>query len=77
MLKFGYGAQFSSNSDFIAFKIKPSTDTIRKAKLKKLKKDKMPKDSVGIYSFSNQKLDKFPKVKSVKLSEENRLSIAI
>ena len=39
------------NNDFAVFKITPGYDTLRKVKLKKIKKAKWPKDSLGIYDF--------------------------
>jgi len=73
---FGYSAKFSPESDFIAFKIKPSADTIRKAKLAKVKKNKMPKDSIGIFNLKTKEITKFPQVKSFKIADKNSNWIA-
>lgn len=48
-------AQVSPKSDYVAFKIMPQTKLIRSLKKKKAKKDEMPKDSLGIYVFDNEK----------------------
>lgn len=73
----GYGAKFSSNAEFVAFKLKPSVDTIRKAKLAKLKKDKMPKDSLGILNLTTHKITTYPELASFKMAEENSSWLAI
>ncbi len=68
---YGYSARFSPYSDFIAFKIKPQADTVRKAKLAEVKKDKLPKDSMAVFILSTKELIKYPKVKSFKMPKEN------
>ncbi|MCX6224025.1 MAG: hypothetical protein NTV01_04655, partial [Bacteroidia bacterium] len=62
---------FSPNSDFLAFKIVPQADTVRKAKINKVKTEKMPKDSLGIYLLTGDKLITYPNIKSFKLAEES------
>jgi dipeptidyl aminopeptidase/acylaminoacyl peptidase len=76
-IQYGYSAKFSPASDFIAFKIKPAADTVRKAKLAKVKKNKMPKDSIGILNLKTKKLTKFPQVQSFKIPDKNGNWIAI
>lgn len=71
-----YSAKFSANSNFIVFKIKPQYDTVRAAKLKKVKKDDLPKDSVGIWNLTNGELTKYPRIKSFDLAKENSDFIA-
>ncbi len=61
---------FDANNNFIAFRIKPHFDSIKQKKLEKVKKDKMPKDSLGILVFDELQLDKIPNVQSFKLPEE-------
>ena len=60
----GYGAKFSPNSESLVFKIKAQFDTIRKAKLEKVKTKDLPKDSLAILNLNKHKLDKFAKLKS-------------
>ncbi|HKJ79089.1 MAG TPA: hypothetical protein VKA10_06120, partial [Prolixibacteraceae bacterium] len=72
----GKKAQIGPENNFIVFEIGQPEDTIRKAKLDKVKKDKMPKDSLGIYFFRKDKMIKFPKLKSFKIPEENARWIA-
>lgn len=66
----GYDARFSGGSKLLAFKIKPGEDTIRAAKKAKLKKDEMPKDSLGIWVLEKDDLMKIPRVKSFILPEK-------
>jgi len=65
----GYDAKFSGDSRILVFKIKPQADTVRKAKLAEVKKDDLPKDSLGIYTPEKKHLEKIARVKSFKLPE--------
>jgi len=67
----GYSADFSPESNFIVFKIKQPFDTIRQEKIKKVAKDKMAKDSIGIFVFKPRSVAKFPDLKSYSVPEEN------
>ncbi|MEZ4828835.1 MAG: prolyl oligopeptidase family serine peptidase [Bacteroidia bacterium] len=60
-------AVFSPEEDFIAFRIKPHEDSVRKAKLAKKKEDQMPKDSLGIWVFAQNTLYKVPQLQSFQL----------
>lgn len=70
-VKFGYDAIFSANSDFIVFKYKPNVDTVRKAKIDKVKKELMPIDSVGVYVLNDTVKYSFAKLVSYKVPEQN------
>lgn len=72
-----YKAKFSSNSNFIVFKIKPQYDTLRAAKLKKVKKDKLPKDSIGIFIPKSNTLLKYPDIVSFKLAKDGGDFVAL
>ncbi|MEA3499597.1 MAG: prolyl oligopeptidase family serine peptidase [Candidatus Marinimicrobia bacterium] len=72
----GYNAKFSPNSDLIVFKIKPHYDSLRNAKLDDVKKDKLPKDSLGILIFKIDSLIKKSRVKSFKIAKEKSSWIA-
>ncbi|WP_372947186.1 alpha/beta hydrolase family protein [Mariniphaga sp.] len=72
----GNKAAFGPENDFIIFSIKQPEDSIRKAKLDKVKKEDMPKDSLGIWVFSRNEINKYPKLKSYKIPEENARWIA-
>ncbi len=67
----GYDAEFSPNSDFVIFKIKPQEDSTRKAKLLKKKKENLPKDSVAIWILKNQSIIKTASLKSFVVPKEN------
>ena len=65
----GYRAAFSPDGSFMAFLIKPQYDTLRNMKLRKVKKSKLPKDSLGIFLLGNDSLIKIPKVKRYELAD--------
>jgi len=66
----GEGAQISSDSRFVVFKIKPHLDSLKAMRRRKVKKDDLPKDTLGIYDLVNQQLVKIPEIKSFKLPEK-------
>src|SRR5690554_3464346 len=72
----GNRAAFGPENDFIVFFIKQPEDSIRKAKLDKVKKEDMPKDSLGIWVFGRNEVKKYPKAKSFKVPEEDARWIA-
>lgn len=72
----GFDARFSPESDFIAYKIKQPEDSIRSAKKKKLKKEQMPKDSLGILVFKRHRIYTFPNLKQFALPKENARWVA-
>lgn len=72
----GYDACFSPESDFIAYKIKQPADSIRNGKKKKLKKEQMPEDSLGIYVFNRNKIYTFPNLKQFSIPKESARWIA-
>ncbi len=67
----GYKPILSSNSNMLVFHIKPQFDTLRKAKLNKVKKDKLPKDSIGIIVNSNGEVKKYADLISVVVPKDN------
>ena len=66
----GDKAKISPVSAYVVFKIKPAYDTIRKLKLKDVKKEKMPKDSLGIWLRNKDTVLKFANIKSYKVPEK-------
>ncbi len=66
----GKDAQLDPNGQFIAWKVTPGFDTLRKCELNKVDKKKWPKDSLYIYLTANDSLIKIPKLKSFKVSED-------
>jgi dipeptidyl aminopeptidase/acylaminoacyl peptidase len=69
-------AQFSADSKFAVFAIKPFYSAIRQAKIKKKKIDEMPKDSLGITNLTNLAIAKVARVKSFKLPENGLALLA-
>lgn len=72
----GYSPAFSPESDFLVFKIKQPLDSIRKAKLNKVSKEKFPKDSLGILLFKSRETKTFANLKSYSVPKENAEWIA-
>jgi len=61
--------QFSNDSKFAAFLIKPFYKDLRQAKIKKTKPDALPKDTLGIANLTNNAVTKVARVKSFKMPE--------
>ena len=72
-LKFerGKNAKLGFDNNLLIFKIEPQADSLRQKKLDKVKKDKLPKDSLGIYFFDKDSLIKVEKVKKYILPKKN------
>ncbi|MGC1203557.1 MAG: prolyl oligopeptidase family serine peptidase [Flavobacteriaceae bacterium] len=62
--------KFSYDSKFLTFTIKPWKDSVNDMQRRKVKKDKMPKDSLAIYNIATKELVKIPSVKSYSLPEK-------
>lgn len=58
----GKSAQFFHNNTYIAARIIPGYDTLRKLELNKVKKDKWVKDSVLIYSLETNEKEYLPNI---------------
>ena len=63
-------SEFTYNSEFVIFTIKAWEDSIKVMKRNKIKKDKMPKDSIGIFNLQKKSLDKIANVKSYKVPQK-------
>jgi len=61
---------FTNDSRFAVFQIRPQYKDIKSVKDKKLKKNKLTKDSLAIVDFLNDKTEKIPNVKSFKVPEK-------
>ncbi|MBG7629101.1 MAG: S9 family peptidase [Bacteroidetes bacterium] len=61
---------FTFKSNYAIFTIKPLKKDIRALKRKKIKKDKLPTDSLGIYNINKKTLVKIANVKSYKIPEK-------
>ncbi|MHB1146287.1 MAG: alpha/beta hydrolase family protein [Lutibacter sp.] len=62
--------KFTYNSKFAIFTVKPFKDSIRAMQRKKIDKEKLPKDSLGIYNLTDKTLVKIANVKSYKIPEK-------
>ncbi len=65
-------ARVSPGNLAVAFEVYPAYDSLKKLKLEGIKKDKLPKDSLGVFVVKERKLIKFPKVRSYEFPKENR-----
>lgn len=68
--------QFSPDSKFAAFAIKPWYKDTRMAKIKKKKPDDMTKDTLGIANLTTLAVTKIPRVKSFKFPENGAALLA-
>lgn len=66
----GVDPKFSASSEFVAFRITPIFDTLRKLELNKVSKDKWPKDNLGVWILANDSLIKYPDVKEWKIASK-------
>ncbi len=62
--------QFSDDSKWLVFKIKPALDTLKAQRRKKVKDDDLPKDTLGIYELATGNLEKIPRLKNFSLPEK-------
>ena len=58
------------DSKFAVFKIKPEKEKVKELRRQKKKKEDLPKDSLGIFSLTDRKLEKIANVKSFKVPEK-------
>ena len=61
------GGKFTSDSKFAVFSIKAWKDSITEMKRRKVKKNKMPKDTLAVFDLTSKKLLKIANVKSYKV----------
>lgn len=73
----GTRAKLDGAAQFVVSHIKPPADSIRTAKLKKVKKEDMPADSLAVYTFSDHRTRRFAGVKSYSLPDEGSDWVAI
>jgi len=64
------GAKITADSKFVVFTQKPLVDTVRILKLKKAKKEDLPKDKLVIYNLANNSSEEIDKIKSSKVPVE-------
>ena len=63
-------AKLSADSRFLVFKIKPFEDTLKAQRRRKVKREDLPKDSLGIFELNTGNLTKIPQVQSFQLPEK-------
>ena len=66
----GQKGVFTHDSKHAIFTIKPWKDSIMALQKRKVKKDKLPKDSIGIFSVQTKELKKVGNIKSFKVPEK-------
>ena len=66
----GDGAAFSADNQFVAFRIRPHEDSLKAQRRRKLKKEELTKDSLGILHLGTGFLIKVADVKSFAMPEE-------
>lgn len=67
----GIRAVLAPTGEYLVFKIAPQYDSLRKLKLAKTPKKKLPKDSLGIWIFDNDSIIKIAKVKSFDMATDS------
>lgn len=72
----GTKVEFTNDSRFGIFQIRPLYKDIKAVKDKKLKQNKLTKDSLAIVDFSNGKTEKIPNVKGFKIPEKGGSYVA-
>ena len=66
----GYKAVFSDTEDYLTFQVKAEYKKVRDLKLKKKKKDDLPKDSLFILNLKTGELDSYADLISVEVAKE-------
>lgn len=72
----GYNARIFPDERYLVCLIKPFFQATRKAKIDKVKKEKMPADSLAVISLNNGQIKKFADVESFKTGKEGTEIIA-
>ncbi len=62
----------SKKGDLVVFKVSPDYDTLRKLKLKKVKKTKWPMDSIVVFDLAKDSMEIIPDVYSYTLAEKGK-----
>lgn len=66
-----YDAKISALSDYAVVKLRLPEDSLRRLKIAKTKKEDMPKDAIGIFTFADRRFQRIDSVKSFALPDEN------
>lgn len=76
-IKYGSKPRFSVNSDYLVFNVRVPDDTLRKHKLAKTAKEKMPKEQFGLYNLQTGSTTRFNDVKSYQIANEQSNWLAL
>ncbi len=68
--------KMTNDGKFVAFTIKPTFKESRDARIKKVKPDMMPKDTLGIYNLYTKELKKIPYLKGFKIGRYGKEFLA-
>ncbi len=63
-------AQITADSKFVVFHLKPRADSLKAMRRRKVPKDKLPHDSLGIYHLTKDSLIKIPEIQSYQIPEK-------
>ena len=63
-------ASITWDERFVIFSIHPAVDSLKLLRRQKVKKEKLPKDSLGIFNVTTQQLEKIARVRSFKVPEK-------
>ena len=73
----GYNATITNDNQFVVFLIKPLYNAVRNAKIKKIKPEDFPKDSLGVFNLNSMLLTKMDGVKSYQIPKDANGLLAI
>lgn len=65
------GVNITFDSRLAIFKIKAPQKVIKELRRQKKKKEDLPKDTLGIYSFATRQVERIPEVRSFRIPEKN------
>lgn len=71
----GVDPEFSRNSGYLIFQVTPEFDTLRSLELKKVDKDKWPKNVLVVWNLATDSISRYEDLKEYKLAE-NGLTLA-
>ncbi len=66
----GESASFTNDSQYLIFKISPYDDTLKAQRRRKVKREDLPKDTLGILTLRTQALEKVADVKAFSVPEK-------
>jgi len=64
------GARFTDDGAFVVFTIKSAIDSVRAARRKKVKREDLPKDTLGVLDLSSGDLTRVPNLEDFKLGDD-------